>query len=1068
MMFRVHWFSLLIAAASFAGEGPPSAAPKTLPVADLKRDTPVDFEKEILPILKNNCLACHGESKPKGGLVLETPQTILKGGDSGPAVVPGKSAESLLLKAAAHQDAEMIMPPRENKVNAAPLTPQELGLLKLWIAQGATGQVSVAKAIDWQALPESVNPIYATALTADGQFAACGRANDVFIYHLPARRLVARLVDPSLTSSVARAAAHLDLVHSLAFNPDGGLLASGGYREVKLWRKSTHTTHVEFTSSNHICVIASSPKWLVAGTTNGLVISWDVATGKEMAAYAGHTGEVARLSISPDGTRLISTGHDSILQLCTLPELKPLLATNLGNNPAAIAWAGDQCVAVASDNVIRIYAGLDTNGLALLKELKASPTSLTSVHGATTSNKTSLISGNASGTVRIWHVEKGEVIRELKHGTFVTAVAISGDGKRLVSAGTNSARLWNIEDGKEIAELKGDRYAQEALAAAERDLAFAKTEVAYHKTATEAAEKQLKTAVERLNKATESFAAADKSFSEKQTALKTATDGKDAAEKALADLNAEFKTAIDNFQAAENAAKQSAADAKAAVEKATKAKLSADQAAQTKIDTEKIAADAAALASKTKAASSNGVAEQIKAAAEKMAADAAAVADKARVFAESAAADAAAKEKLAAEAKAATDKAIDEVAVKSFALGQLKPGYDRTTNESPAKIKQASEKLASATNAVLAADKEFQKAQRTKSIADQELLLSRAAAEQRTNGLNVAKSNLKAAEALDQKFAASLNLAKKRAVESEKPIRAIAFSPDGATLATSSDDLKVHTWSAASGAPFDTCAGTSMAFAAPGVLAVLQTNGQLATCNLDPRWTLERTIGSGGPDSPLVDRINALRFNHDSSWLATGGGEPSRSGEIKIWKVADGSLFKSFGEVHSDAVLSLDFSADGKYLASGAADRFVRVVNLESGKLVKSFEGHTHHVLGVSWKRDGRTLASSGADNILKVWDFVSGERKKNIEGFNKEVTSVAFVGADQALASCGDAQVRLVKENGENVRSFTGGSDFVYSAAATPDGKVVVAGGQDSTLRIWDGTDGKALMSFPPAELPR
>ena len=155
--------------------------------------------------------------------------------------------------------------------------------------------------------------------------------------------------------------------------------------------------------------------------------------------------------------------------------------------------------------------------------------------------------------------------------------------------------------------------------------------------------------------------------------------------------------------------------------------------------------------------------------------------------------------------------------------------------------------------------------------------------------------------------------------------------------------------------------------------------------------------------------------------------------------------------------LLLDFTADGKYLASGAADKFVRVVELETGKLVKSFEGHTHHVLGVSWKRDGRTLMSAGADNVIKVWDFVTGERKKNIDGFNKEVTGVRFIGAtDQAVACSGDNQVRIVKENGDKVRSFEGVTDFMYSVAATPDGKTVVAGGQDGVLRVWAGWTGR------------
>src|SRR5712671_8234152 len=82
------------------GQDNPPADPQRKPItiAKIDRKTPVDFEKEILPILKNNCLACHNQTKAKAELVLETPQSILKGGDSGPAVVARKSEQSLLLK----------------------------------------------------------------------------------------------------------------------------------------------------------------------------------------------------------------------------------------------------------------------------------------------------------------------------------------------------------------------------------------------------------------------------------------------------------------------------------------------------------------------------------------------------------------------------------------------------------------------------------------------------------------------------------------------------------------------------------------------------------------------------------------------------------------------------------------------------------------------------------------------------------------------------------------------------------------------------------------------------------
>jgi WD40 repeat protein len=210
-----------------------------------------------------------------------------------------------------------------------------------------------------------------------------------------------------------------------------------------------------------------------------------------------------------------------------------------------------------------------------------------------------------------------------------------------------------------------------------------------------------------------------------------------------------------------------------------------------------------------------------------------------------------------------------------------------------------------------------------------------------------------------------------------------------------------------------------------------------------------------------------VRFSPDGALLATGGGEPSRSGEIHLWRVAEGALWKEFSHVHSDAVLSLDFTPDGAKLASGAADRFARVTEIESGKVIRALEGHTHHVTGVSWKSDGRTLMTAGADNVIKVWNTLTGERKKNVDGFNKEVTSVQFMGlGDQAVAASGDGQVRLINEKGERVREFPGATDYVNAVLVTPDGQVVAAGGQDGVLRVWDGAEGRLRNAFaPPAD---
>ena len=306
-------------------------------------------------------------------------------------------------------------------------------------------------------------------------------------------------------------------------------------------------------------------------------------------------------------------------------------------------------------------------------------------------------------------------------------------------------------------------------------------------------------------------------------------------------------------------------------------------------------------------------------------------------------------------------------------------------------------------------------------------------------------------------------------MDAEQPIHAVAFSPDNKTLATAGDDQCVHTWSAETGAPFDvlkghTAAITSLAFSSANELVSTGRDGQVIVWNTRPEWKLERTIGASEGTSPLTDRVNALAFSRDGKLLATGSGEPSRGGEIKLWNPADGKLVRDLPNIHSDAIFGLDFSPDDKFLASGAADKMARVVDLATGKVVRSFEGHTHHILSVAWSMDGRTLVTAGADNMVKVWDFTTGERKKNIEGYDKEVTAVHFAGVTGNLVtSSGDNKVRLVSLDGKEVRAFPEVSDFMQAAAVTADGRIIVAGGQDGVLRVWNAETGAKIAAFPP-----
>ncbi len=833
------------------------AAP--IEIAEIKRDTDVDFEKEILPLFRRNCLACHSATEAQGDLVLETPAAILKGGSEGPAVIAGKSATSRLLILASHQK-EPFMPPPDNDVKGKPLTPQELGLLKLWIDQGAKGEVKAASSeIAWQPLPAGINPIYAVAVTADGQYAAASRANQIFLVHVPSKRELGRLTDPALlTGGIYKqpGVADLDLVQSLKFSPDGTWLASGGFRTVKLWRKTLAQKQEE-----------------------------------------------------------VSPAKDS----------------------AAAASAGDQ------PGEVKVTVGSET--------------------------------------------------KTVSHGSPVSAFTASADGKRLVTVGADgSVKLWDVASGKSIADLKGDLRATLNVAALTRSAALAKKHIELAKKDLEDANARKKAEDDNKTKSAEALTKSETDLKPKAEAAKKAADEKAAGDKLLADATA-AKTKADE-------AKKAADEMLAKADEALKSAKTGQEAAA-KIDT-----------------------------------------DDGRV------------------AKTAAEKAAAEIESLRKLIEPAKQVAVKTAEESAAKFTEAEKKAKDLATAQQKAADEETAAKRNVDTAKRGVERATEAVKKATEAIPGFEALVKAAEEVAKSRDEAVTKATAVAKEAEKAIKSAAFSPDDTIFATTGDDGLIHTWDAATGAAVEVYTDKDLPLAGtkPG------SGVPPEFWNFTTEWKLVRTIGTPTADSVLTDRVTALDFSPDGKTLAVGSGEPSRSGQIKLFDLATGEEKLTIKEPHSDTVNCLAFSPDGKQLASCAADRFVKLWNLADGKLVRSFEGHTHHVLGVAWRPDGRVLVSSGADMVLKVWDARSGDQLRTVQNqFTKEVTSVSFVADDLIVACGGDAKVRFINStNGNNQRDFPGTSEYMYSVAASGDGKTILAGGLDSVLRVWND-QGQELAKFSP-----
>ena len=215
----------------------------------------------------------------------------------------------------------------------------------------------------------------------------------------------------------------------------------------------------------------------------------------------------------------------------------------------------------------------------------------------------------------------------------------------------------------------------------------------------------------------------------------------------------------------------------------------------------------------------------------------------------------------------------------------------------------------------------------------------------------------------------------------------------------------------------------------------------------------------------FMDRVVALGFSPNGKLLATGGGAPSEDGEIKVFEIPSCKLVVDIKNGHSDEVFGVSFSPDGTKLAACAADKFVKVFEMPSGKFLKAFEGHTHHVLDVGWKGDGKLLASAGADNAIKVCDYEKGEQARTIAGHTKQITRLEFIGKTPQFVTCsGDNTVRFWNvDNGGNIRNFGGSNDFLYAVGVSPDGSIVAAGGEEGVVHLYNGTNGALVKELLP-----
>jgi WD40 repeat protein len=264
---------------------------------------------------------------------------------------------------------------------------------------------------------------------------------------------------PEPVGEVRRFEGHEAPVHAVAFSPDGRLALSGtaggpNASTVRLWDVRTgHKLRNLDGHSNSVFSVAFSPdgKRVLSCSEDSTVRLWNAGTGKELKRLEGHRAPVYSAVFSPDGKRALTGGGDKTVRLWDLESGKELLKLgghNAGVPRVAFSPDGRRALSGGHHPDPRIFLwNLETG--ALLKTLDGHASH---AHGvAFLPDGERAISCSFDGTIRLWDLESGKQIEEIKGRQEMPALALSPDGRRLVTAGFDqTVRLWDLEAGREL------------------------------------------------------------------------------------------------------------------------------------------------------------------------------------------------------------------------------------------------------------------------------------------------------------------------------------------------------------------------------------------------------------------------------------------------------------------------------------------------------------------------------------------------------------------------------------------------------------------------------------------